>query len=233
MKETNMYYKIVENDKVIDVLSSVTYLRYLKTSKSVTISDSSVANCVGASNGRTVYGLEGKFFSQDPKIKIVSMIPITSDEYKRLKELLSKGVSVSGDSLELQRARESKISQLSIECNKCITDGVSVLLSDGRYHQFELTTEDQLNLFNIERVLNLGADSYIYHEKGGLCREFSEKELRMIIFSARKFITFQTTYFNLIKNCINNMYDIDGINNIQYGDDIPDKSLRKLLDIVK
>ena len=228
-----MYYKIVENGKVIDVLSSVTYLRYLKASKSVTLCDSSVANCVGASNGRTVYGLEGKFFSQDPKIKVVSMIPITSEDYKKLKELITKGVIVSGDSLELQKARETKIEQLSIECNRCITDGVSVLLTDGRYHQFELTTEDQLNLFNIERVLNLGASSYIYHEKGSLCREFSSKELRTIIFSARKFITFQTTYFNLIKNCINNMYDIDGINNIQYGDDIPDESLRKLLDIVK
>lgn len=228
-----MQHKVIENGKVIDVLHTVKYLRYLKKSKTFANSDSSVANCVQASDGKTIYGLEGKFFSQDPNIKIVSIIPITVGDYTELKKLLFDGVAISGDSLELHKARESKIKQLSVDCNNCIIGGVSVLLPDGAYHQFDLTTEDQLNLFGIERELNAGCSSYLYHERGGLCREFSAKELRSIIKAARKHITLQTTYFNAMKNCINNMYDISEINNIKYGDEIPDVSLRKLLDKIK
>ena len=115
---------------------------------------------------------------------------------------------------------QKKIAELSAECNKVITDGVSVILSDNIEHHFRLTLEDQLNLLTIEKELATGRKKVLYHETGGVCKLYDAKDIQHLIDKADSHKKTHTTYFNLLKYCIYNMYDTDAIQRIQYGVDL-------------
>jgi hypothetical protein len=50
------------------------------------------------------------------------------------------------DTSTLEFAKNYKIDEMKDMCNKAITNGVDVMLSDGQIYHFDLTIEDQLNL---------------------------------------------------------------------------------------
>lgn len=223
-------YKIIYNGNVIDVLQKIQYLRYLKKSGKIVLSDASSANCIQASNNKDVYIIQGAKLPGYLPYPQVIIKKISETEYNKLKKLLDSEVSVTGDSFILHEARETKIKELSEYCANIITKGISVKLTDGKFHKFELTLEDQLNLSTIQYRLAQGAVSAIYHEKDKVCRLYSKKDLETIITFANKHVEYNTTYFNLLKNCIYNMYDIDVINNVHYGDPLPNLEYQRFLE---
>lgn len=222
-------YKFIYEGKVIDVVDKIRYLRYLKKSKHVVGSDSSSANCVQASNGIDVYGIQGARLPEYLNYKKVIIRPIDVDEYKKLKQLLNNSITITSDTVELQNAKSAKIAELEENCKKIITDGIIVTLSDGKSHTFELTVEDQLNLSVIHNKILQGALSCVYHEKGKICRRFDSDDLMTIINAANKHVEYNTTYFNLMKNCIYNMYNIEKIKSIHYGDELPNAEYQVIL----
>ena len=222
-------YKFIYEGKVIDVVDKIRYLRYLKKSKHVVGSDSSSANCVQASNGIDVYGIQGAKLPEYLNYKKVIIRQVDADEYKKLKQLLNNSITITADTVELQQAKSSKVQELEENCKKIIKDGIIVILSDGQAHTFELTVEDQLNLAVIHNKILQGALSCIYHEKGKVCRRYDSDDLLTVIEAANKHVEYNTTYFNLMKNCIYNMYNIEKIKGIHYGDELPNADYQVIL----
>lgn len=225
-------YKFIYNGNVIDVVDNIRYLRYLRKSKRIVGSDSSSANCVQASNGVDVYGIQGTKLPEYLDYPHVIIRKIDQHEFNQLKKLIDSNTKITADSYQLYTARNEKIQELESFCKQVITEGIVIKLSDDKLHSFELTIEDQLNLAMMHNKILQGAESCMYHEKEGICKLYSKEDLLGIIRTANKHIEYNTTYFNLLKNCIHNMYSIEAIQAIHYGDQLPNADYRDILNQV-
>ena len=116
-----------------------------------------------------------------------------------------------------------KIAEMSNTCNKVITNGFDVVLSDGNSYHFSLTTQDQLNLITLSSMVANGETQIPYHADGELCRFYSAEDINIIITTATQFKTYQISYFNALKAYIESLDDMNEIGAITYGVDIPAK----------
>lgn len=114
-----------------------------------------------------------------------------------------------------------KIAEMSNTCNKVITNGFNVILSDGNSYHFSLTTQDQLNLITLSSMIASGETQIPYHADGELCRFYSAEDINTIITTATQFKTYQVSYFNALKAYIESMTDIETIGAVTYGMEIP------------
>jgi hypothetical protein len=133
---------------------------------------------------------------------------------------LNSGKEPSADESALAAAKRNVIKQISEICKTKITSGFSVELSDGAAYNFKLTTEDQLNLLSLENQLNSGAETFIYHATNQPCRFFSREDMTKIITIFKRYTLYHTTYFNVAKQYINSLHDIEQVNRFMYGDDV-------------
>jgi hypothetical protein len=96
-----------------------------------------------------------------------------------------------------------------------------------------LTTEDQLNLLNLENQLNNGAQTFIYHATGEPCKSFTREEVIKIIKAYRQHLLYHTTYFNVAKQYVKSFVDIDAVKAFTYGTDLSnipkDKTVKQIL----
>lgn len=117
--------------------------------------------------------------------------------------------------------KNAKIAEMSNTCNKVITNGFDVTLSDGNSYHFSLTTQDQLNLITLSSMVASGETQIPYHADGELCRFYSAEDINIIITTATQFKTYQVSYFNALKAYIESMTDIETIGAVVYGIEIP------------
>lgn len=114
-----------------------------------------------------------------------------------------------------------KIAEMSNTCNKVITNGFDVILSDGNSYHFSFTAQDQLNLITLSSMVARGETQIPYHADGELCRFYSAEDINTIIATATQFKTYQVSYFNALKAYIESMTDIETIGAVVYGIEIP------------
>ena len=209
-------FKIIHNHKVVDILENLIYVRYLKRSKRFVNTDKMSAHGVRGSDRSTVYVLEGAKHLpvENPRVLVVS---IDEEEYNYLRDILSKDSDIHNEDGELHQIRKDKIDAMSMACNESIISGMDVLLSDGEIHNFKLTIEDQLNLSSFQYRILKGASRFLFHETGEPVRWFSAYDMKRVIDAAEKHKNKHTTYFNLLKQCIQNMYNVDDIDKVYYG----------------
>lgn len=79
-----MYYKLMSNDLVVDLLRKVCYVRYLSKSKRWVITDPQSAHGVMGSDQNTIYLLEGRNCAYEGKLTTVYVNEIEEKEYLRL-----------------------------------------------------------------------------------------------------------------------------------------------------
>jgi hypothetical protein len=208
-------YKIIQNDKVVDIVQQPHFLRFL-SSGHIAFTDKASAQGIVGSTGK-LYG-----FKQVARknIAVASVKEITLEEFDRLKGLLSSGQEPSADESALAKAKRDTIKRLSNICKARITSGFSIILSDGETYNFKLTTEDQLNLMAIEGQLHAGAETFLYHATGQPCKFFSREDMTKIISIFKRYTMYHTTYFNVAKQYINSLVDIEKVNLFIYGDDV-------------
>ena len=80
-----MFYKIMNNNMVIDLLNEVRWVRYLPNSKRLVATDSQAANGVMGSDHNTVYHIFGKPYTFANEIKTVEVVKIDALEYDKLR----------------------------------------------------------------------------------------------------------------------------------------------------
>jgi hypothetical protein len=207
-------YKIIQNDKVVDVVKHPCFVSFLPSGH-IAITDKTFAKGIVGSDSQTVYS-----FQPRQGYSVASIKEITLEELERLQSLLGSGQEISADESALAEAKRETIKRLSVLCKNKIISGFSVTLSDGEAYDFKLTTEDQLNLMSIEGQLNAGAETFIYHATNQPCKFFSREDMIKIISTFKRYTLYHTTYFNVAKQYINLLTDIEKINTFVYGSDV-------------
>ena len=221
-------YKIIYDNKIIDVVKTLKCVRYNTSADKIISTGFSTAHGIYSSNHLTYYILGDRKVPQgfiDKGYKIVKLISINEEEFNKIHNQLKIGNTVYENPNHIYLVRKRKIEEMSAECNKVITEGISILLSDGFHHKFRLTLEDQMNLLMAERDLQNGALGVVYHETNGLCKHYSSRDMKAIIKAANEHRRYHTTYFNLLKYCINNMNTVQDIIDIKYGVDFSELNI--------
>lgn len=209
-------YKIIHDGCVIDVVRNPSFIRRL-ASGHIAITDKSSAQGIVGSDNSTVYDFVQ---NQSQDTLVVTIEKINLDEFNRLNSLLNSDRKAILTEQKLIKAKDAKIASLSEICRIKITDGFTITLKDNKKYNFKLTTEDQLNLLNLENQLNSGSETFIYHSTGLPCMIFMREDMKKIIKAYRAHVLYHTTYFNTAKQYLNKLTNIDDINNFCYGTDI-------------
>lgn len=80
-----MYYKVLYNKKVIDVLNKLQFCRFQLKHKILVLCDEKDAQGILSSNGETCYHTSGQLPIESNEFKTVTLEEIDEQEYKRLK----------------------------------------------------------------------------------------------------------------------------------------------------
>ena len=90
-----------------------------------------------------------------------------------------------------------------------------------RTDHFNLALEDQSNINNLFRVVELGGTEYPYQADDGTCTVYSKQEIVQIYIAAQTHITVNTAYHNALKAYLLSLEDTDVIGAIEYGMELP------------
>lgn len=213
-------YKLIVNNIVVDVVKKLRYVRYIPELNKVIITTAAAAHGICGSDNKTFYALPQVTVPKEKSYwKVAFAVEICETEYTELRAALkTNNVIVPDYLLDIERTR--KISELSQACSNKIISGFTCVLSDTEQHHFKLTIEDQLNLIDIQREFDEGSDRIVFHATNEMCQAYNRNDIQTILTSAAAHKKHETTYFNVLKNCIYNIYDIEVIKSIQYGIDI-------------
>lgn len=85
-----MYYKVIKNNKVIDVLDNLIYLKWQDKHKIMVLSDENEAQAILSSDKNTIWHEETLYKIPVSGYDTVSLVEIDEYEYKQLKMLNCK-----------------------------------------------------------------------------------------------------------------------------------------------
>lgn len=123
---------------------------------------------------------------------------------------------------EADVVRDAKLAEISAACNAAIVAGFDIELT-GETEHFNLSIEDQSNIANLFRVVELGGNEFPYQSDGGRCRVYTAREIAQIYIAAQTVITTQTTYHNALKAYVQSLADVEKISAVTYGMTLPKK----------
>lgn len=212
----------------MDVADNPRFLKFLPSGY-ITYTNRELAN--GIEGTRDTYCIKA---TPDVDLDVATIEEITNEEFNRLFSLLNSGrVLYALNKSDLASLRSTVIQRLAACCEEHIVSGFCIKLSDGKLHNFSLTSKDQLNLISLESQLNNGADTFIYHADNEFCTFFTKEDMTKIITAFRRHVTYHTTYFNAVKRYINSLTDAEKLSNFTYGAEIAktvdDPAIRQFL----
>ena len=82
-----MYYKVIFNDKIIDVLDRLVYLKYQEKHNRMVLCDESKAQAIFSSDGSEIWHVDGMYDVPVSGYDTVRIEQIDKYEYKRLRAL--------------------------------------------------------------------------------------------------------------------------------------------------
>lgn len=163
------------------------------------------------------------------KNKLKSLYEKQSINADGLLSAVSKGwitiedaTEIVGEDKALSIVMSAKLNEISKACNATIVSGIDLELN-GEVVHFNLSIEDQSNINNLFRVVELGGAEFPYQADGGVCRIYTAAEITNIYVAAQSLITTQTTYHNALKSYIQSLEDVDAISTAFYGMELPDE----------
>ena len=84
-----MFYKLLNNNVVVDLLQEICYVRYLPKSKRWINTDALSAHGVLGSGDNKIYLLKGRACAYEELLEMVSVESITEEEYQYLAQTLT------------------------------------------------------------------------------------------------------------------------------------------------
>jgi hypothetical protein len=213
------YYKIIKNKEFIGVGTTLNLCRFQTKHQIILICDETQVQYIW---------LDGTFYRADwmwpkntdsIKYEIADVIRIEKDEY----DLLLKAVETNEEiAIEEEPAvetapvvvenptidyvRSSKIAKLKRDCNKAITNGVDIKLSDGETRHFSMSLEDQINLLT---MAYLGDESV-----------YSTKDMKMIITEINAFKNSHIAKFKKLKDRVSSLNTIQEVSAVNYHEEV-------------
>ena len=132
-------YKIICDNKIIDAVKNIKYVRYISDQKKIIPCDRLLATGIYSYNHKKYYALQGVHLPEEisnwPKILIV---PVDNLEFNELKEKLYLNKVIYANNRELNVVRNLKVEELSQACKDAIVKGIEVYFTDNSYHHFHL-----------------------------------------------------------------------------------------------
>lgn len=219
-----MFYKLVNKEnKVVAIAQKPLFYKYSQLTKKLFPSKKDIAEVVS---------IKGKFYPlqglEPLEEDAYLLVEVSEEEFYHLSTIISNVPPEISPYIE--RLRQEKIEELCKECRQKIDEGCSVVLSESTEY-FKFSLEDQLNINRLmnQLLIQHSSNKVLYHSTSNKVRYYSEEDFSRIYNAMNKHITYHTTYFNLLKNCINNMYDPKVIKDIKYGYVLDNPKDRQLL----
>ena len=131
--------------------------------------------------------------------------------------------AIAGGETTLDELKKQKVAEMSAICNKEITKGIDIVLSDGETHHFSLSVEDQTNINSMFALITSGDTMIPYHANGEKCIFFTAEEFGKIVDAAMAHKTFHLTYYNSLRDFITAMTSSEEIQSVKYGMEIPEQ----------
>ena len=232
------YYKLINDKNFIGVCTSHDLRKFQSKHKILLFSDENNAQYIQIDDKIYRDDWFAPIITDSVDYETVKVIAIEKEEYDILHEAVETGKEIEipvdepvieedlppinhDDEITIEFVKTIKNAEMSNECNKSITSGFDVVLSDGESHHFSLTVQDQLNLITLSSMIESGAETIPYHADGELCRYYSAEDITVVINTATAHKTYHVTYFNSLKVYIEALENIEDISAIEYGVEIP------------
>lgn len=231
------YYKLISGTNIVGIATSIDFRKFQKKHKLILICDEQSAQYVQYKDILYHDNWMLPITSDLYEYESAEVIQIDEQEYNTLKVALEAEDEIviepetpveeeteyidPNEVITVDYVKSMKIAEMSNICNKVITNGFDVFLSDNNLHHFSLTTQDQLNLITLSSMVASGEEQIPYHADGELCRFYSAEDINTITSAATQFKTYQISYFNALKAYIESLDDMNKIGAITYGIDIP------------
>lgn len=136
-------------------------------------------------------------------------------------------IEIVGEDNALSVVMSAKLSEISNACNAVIVNGVDIKFGEENVH-FNLSIEDQSNINNLFRVVELGGTEFPYQADGGVCCIYTAAEIAAIYIAAQTLITTQTIYHNELKQYVQTLTSAEEVSAIQYGMTLPEPYLTEM-----
>jgi hypothetical protein len=213
------YYKVIKNKEFIGVGTTLNLRRFQNKHQIMLICNEAQVQYIQL--GDVLYRANWMWpeTTDSVKYEIADVIRIEKDEY----DLLLKAVETNEEiAIEEEPAvepepiiveeptidyvRASKIAELKYHCNKAITNGVDVKLSDGETRHFSMSLEDQINLLTMAYV----ADESVY----------STEDMKTIIAETNAFKNNHIAKFKQLKARVNSLNTIQEVSAVNYHEEV-------------
>ena len=231
------YYKLISGTNIVGIGLSLDLRRFQKKHRIILLCNEESAQYIQYKDVLYHDNWMSPITTDTVAYETAEVIKIDEQEYNTLKAALETEDEIviepetpveeepeyvdPNEVITVDYVKGVKIAEMSNTCNKVITNGFDVVLSDGNSYHFSLTTQDQLNLITLSSMIASGETQIPYHADGELCRFYSAEDINIIITTATQFKTYQVSYFNALKAYIESMTDIETIGAVVYGIEIP------------
>lgn len=242
------YYKLINGENFVGIATQLDFREHQKKHNILLACDEETAQYVQSND--TLYHANWMRPVTTNKFpyEMAEVIAIEESEYTVLKEAIDSGEDIiiepdlpvedepayidPMEEVTIEYVRTAKINELSNTCNKVITGGFDIILSDGNTYHFSLTTQDQLNLITLSSMVASGETSIPYHADGELCKFYDTDDIATIISAATSFKTYHVSYFNALRAYVESLSEIESISEITYGCEIPDEYQSEVLKVL-
>lgn len=209
------YYKIIKNKEFIGVGTTLNLRRFQKKHKIILICDETQVQYIQL--GDVFYRADWMWpeATDSVKYEVADVIRIEKDEYDLLLQAVesNEDIVIEEESVvevehivveepTIDFVRASKIAELKHDCNKAITNGIDVKLSDGETRHFYMSLEDQINLLTM---------AYLKDES-----LYSAKDMKTIITKTNAFKNNHIAKFKQLKDRVNTLNTIQEVSAVHY-----------------
>lgn len=214
------YYKVIKDKEFIGVGTTLNLRRFQNKHQIILICDESQVQYIRL--GDVLYRANWMWpeTTDSVKYEIADVIRIEKDEYDLLLKAVETNEEITIEEepivVEVEHVvveeptidfvRASKISELKRDCNKAITNGVDIKLSDGETRHFSMSLEDQINLLTMAYL----SDDSVY----------TTEDMKIIIAEANAFKNCHITKFKQLKDRVNSLNTIEEIFAVNYHEEV-------------
>lgn len=243
------YYKLINNNEFIGIATSYDLRKYQKKHNIILTSDEQFAQYIQCNDKLYRDSWFAPTTTDTIGYETVCIVSISEEEFNNLSSAIESNEEISVDNesdsitneepsadpveeITIEFVMSKKIAEMSNICNRTISAGFDIKLSDNEIHHFSLTTQDQLNLITLSSLVASGETNIPYHADGELCKFYSPEDIMTITEGATSFKTYQVSYFSSLKAYIKSMNDIESISAITYGIQIPEEYMSDVLKVL-
>lgn len=242
------YYKLINGVAFVGIASQLDFREYQKKHNILLACKEETAQYIQCEDALYHANWMKPIITDRFPYTTIELVSIDEEEYNTLREAIEAGKDIivepespveedplPVDPIEevtVEYVKNAKISEMNNTCNKVITNGFGAILSDGEFHHFSLTTQDQLNLITLSSLVESGETAIPYHADGELCKFYSAEDIGTIITMATSFKTYHVSYFNALRAYIESLDTIENIRAVTYGTPIPEEYQSEVLKVL-